>query len=68
MTIYTTFISIISLVFFVLENPDKHESLEILANTNDGKGALNGLAKSSMAAERFSTTLNVSDTWPLLLS
>ena len=59
-TMYTTFFAILSLVFFVLENPDKPGSHEILADANDGKEALNGLAKRSQAADRCSTALRVS--------
>jgi len=58
-TMYTTFFSIISLVYFVLENPDKAGSQEILADANDGKDALNGLALKSQAADRCSTALKV---------
>jgi len=60
---YTTFFSIISLVYFVLENLDKPGSEEILADVNDGKAALNGLAMRSQAADRCSTALKVS--WSL---
>jgi hypothetical protein len=59
-TMYTTFFSIISLVYYVLENPDKNGSSEILADAKDGKDALDGLAQRSMAADRCSTTLKVS--------
>jgi hypothetical protein len=59
-TMYTTFFAILSLVFFVLENPDKSGSQEILADANDGKDALNGLAKKSQAADRCSVALRVS--------
>ena len=58
-TMYTTFFAIISLVYFVLENPDKPGSQEILADANDGKEALKGLAKRSQAADRCSTVLKV---------
>ena len=58
-TMYTTFFAILSLVFFVLENPDKPGSQEILADANDGKEALQGLAKRSQAADRCSTALIV---------
>jgi len=44
----------------VLENPDKPGSKEILADANDGKAALNGLAMRSQAADRCSTALKVS--------
>jgi hypothetical protein len=59
-TMYTTFFAILSLVFFVLENPDKSGSQEILADANDGKDALKGLAKRSQAADRCSSALIVS--------
>lgn len=58
-TMYTTFFAILSLVFFVLENPDKDGSKEILADANAGKDALVGLARRSLAADRCSTTLQV---------
>jgi hypothetical protein len=58
-TMYTTFFAILSLVFFVLENPDKQGSQEILADANDGKETLMGLAKRSQAADRCSTVLIV---------
>lgn len=59
-TMYTTFFAILSLVYFVTENPDKPGSQEILADANDGKDALKGLAKRSQAADRCSTSLIVS--------
>ncbi|KAH8815871.1 fungal-specific transcription factor domain-containing protein [Xylogone sp. PMI_703] len=58
-TMYTTFFAILSLVFFVLENPDKDGSKEILADANAGKDALVGLARKSLAADRCSATLQV---------
>jgi hypothetical protein len=59
-TMYTTFFAILSLVFYVIENPDKPGSKEILADANAGRAALKGLAKLSMAADRCSTALDVS--------
>lgn len=59
-TMYTTFFAILSLVFFVLENPDKPGAMEILADANGGKDALNGLAQKSQAADRCSIALRVS--------
>ncbi|KAG9232522.1 fungal-specific transcription factor domain-containing protein [Amylocarpus encephaloides] len=56
-TMYTTFFSILSLVFFVLENPDKPGSKEILSDAMAGKHALEGLAKMSQAADRCSMAL-----------
>jgi hypothetical protein len=58
-TMYTTFFSILSLVFFVLENPNKSGSLEILSDAMDGKVALDGLARGSQAADRCSIALKV---------
>jgi hypothetical protein len=58
-TMYTTFFSILSLVFFVLENPNKSGSEEILADAMDGKEALDGLARGSQAADRCSIALKV---------
>lgn len=59
-TMYTTFFAILSLVFFVLENPDKAGSKEILADASSGRDALRGLARRSMAADRCSVALGVS--------
>ena len=64
-TMYTTFFAILSLVFFVLENLDKPGSHEILEDANDGKDALNGLARRSQAADRCSIALRVSAIFPL---
>ncbi|PBP28638.1 hypothetical protein BUE80_DR000246 [Diplocarpon rosae] len=57
-TMYTTFFAIITLAYFVLENPDKAGSPEILADANNGKDALQDLAKRSQAADRCSMTLS----------
>ncbi|KAG0646975.1 Activator of stress 1 [Hyphodiscus hymeniophilus] len=56
-TMYTTFFAVLSLVYFVLENPDKAGSQEILADASAGKEALAGLAKRSQAADRCSVAL-----------
>lgn len=58
---YTTFFAILSLVYFVLEHPDKPGSAEILADANDGNNALKSLAKRSQAADRCSIALRVSE-------
>ena len=58
-TMYTTFFAVLSLVFFVLENPDKPGSQEILADATGGKDALKGLARRSMAADRCAIALEV---------
>ncbi len=56
-TMYTTFFAILSLAFFVLENPTKRGTEEILANASAGRDALKALARTSMAADRCSQTL-----------
>ena len=61
--LYTEFFAIISLVFFVLENPDKPGSTEILADAKAGRDVIASLAQRSLAADRITTALNVS---PLL--
>ena len=57
---YTTFLAIMSLVFFALENPESKSSEEIIQDATTGKDILAGLAKSSMAADRCTQTLGVS--------
>ena len=58
--LYTEFFAIISLVFFVLENPDKPGSTEILADAKAGRDVIASLAQRSLAADRITTALNVS--------
>jgi len=58
-TMYTTFFAILSLVFYVLENPDSSTSQDILRDANEGKEVLASLAKRSMAADRCTITLAV---------
>lgn len=59
-TMYTTFFAILSLVFYVLENPNNSTSQDILRDANEGKEVLASLAKRSMAADRCTSTLAVS--------
>lgn len=56
---YTTFLAIMSLVFFALENPDSKSSEEIMQDAITGKDILARLAKGSMAADRCTGTLKV---------
>lgn len=56
---YTTFFSVISLVFFVLENPRSQMSENILKDAYEGKDTLAGLAAKSHAADRCSKVLAV---------
>ena len=59
-TIYTTFFAVLSLAYFVHENPDKPGSQEILTDALAGRDALKCLAKRNLAAKRCSNTLVVS--------
>ena len=57
---YTTYFAILSLVFFVVENPDTPTSQETLKDAMEGRETLASLAKRSMAADRCTKSLNVS--------
>ena len=56
---YTTFFSIISLVFYVLENPREDKIEDVLRDAYEGKDTLAGLAAKSHAADRCSKVLAV---------
>ena len=56
---YTTFFAIVSLVYFVLENPDSPTGKDILRDAMEGKDTLASLAKRSLAADRCSLSLSV---------
>jgi len=56
---YTTFFAVLSLVFFVIENPSSTTAKEILRDANEGRDTLASLAKRSMAADRCTQTLAV---------
>jgi hypothetical protein len=58
-TMYTTFFAIISLLYFVLENPNNPTSHELFREALEGKEVLAHFAKKSMAADRCTATLNV---------
>lgn len=60
-SMYTTFFAIVSILYFVLENPNSATSLELLRDAAEGKEVLAYFAKRSMAADRCSSALNVSD-------
>ncbi|GLI72991.1 gypsy retrotransposon integrase-like protein 1 [Penicillium ochrochloron] len=57
-TMYTTYFAILSLIFFVVENPDSPTAKDgVLKDAMEGKNTLAGLAKKSMAADRCSQSL-----------
>ncbi|KAF2628264.1 hypothetical protein BU25DRAFT_458105 [Macroventuria anomochaeta] len=57
-SMYTTFFAIVSILYFVLENPNSSTSLELLRDAAEGKEVLAYFAKRSMAADRCSSALN----------
>lgn len=59
---YTTYFAILSLVFFVIENPNSPTGQDILKDAVEGRDTLASLAKRSMAADRCTVSLVVSDT------
>lgn len=58
-TIYTTFFSVIALLYFVLENPTDVTSPAILGDAEIGRDLLSSLKDKSLAAKRCSTALLV---------
>ena len=56
---YTTYFAILSLVFFVLGNPDSPTAKEILKDAMEGRDTLAALAKRSLAADRCTHSLAV---------
>jgi hypothetical protein len=57
---YTTYFAILSLIFFVLANPDSPTRKEILKDAMEGRDTLAALAKRSLAADRVTHSLAVS--------
>lgn len=57
--LYTQFFAIISLVYYVLENPDKPGATEILADAREGSEVIASLSQRSIAAERITVALRV---------
>jgi len=56
-SMYTTFFAIVSILYFVLENPTNPTSFELLRDAVEGKEVLAYFSKSSMAADRCSAAL-----------
>ena len=57
---YTTYFAILSLLYFVLENPESSTSKDILKDAIEGRDTLANLATRSMAADRCTSSLTVS--------
>jgi hypothetical protein len=60
-SMYTTFFAIVSILYFVLENPTNPTSFELLRDAIEGKEVLAYFATRSMAADRCSIALKVSN-------
>ncbi|KZF24154.1 hypothetical protein L228DRAFT_266514 [Xylona heveae TC161] len=58
-TMYTTFFAILSLLFFVLQNPDSLTSQDLLRDAIEGRETLASLSNRSMAADRCSKSLTL---------
>jgi Fungal specific transcription factor domain len=56
---YTTYFAILSLIFFVLEDPESPTCKDILKDAMEGKDTLASLAKRSLAADRCTASLTV---------
>ena len=67
-TMYTTFFAILSLVYFVLENPKDSSAQAMLDDANAGKDALQSLAQRSQAADRCSQALRVRTSGSLIIA
>lgn len=57
--LYTEFFSVLSLVFYAIENPEKPGSAEVLADARAGRQMIADLAEKSLSAERVTHTLKV---------
>lgn len=55
---YTTFFSILSLVYFAAENPDNPTTEALMKDALEGRRVLASIAKRSMAADRCTATLD----------
>lgn len=58
--LYSQFFAILTLVFYTLENPDKQGSAEIYADANAGREMIASMAQRSLAADRITSSLDVS--------
>ncbi|KAF2637231.1 hypothetical protein P280DRAFT_521384 [Massarina eburnea CBS 473.64] len=56
-SMYTTFFAVMTLLYYVLENPNSPTSHELFRDAKEGKELLDDFAKRSMAADRCSATL-----------
>lgn len=60
--LYTEYFAVLSLVFFILENPGKPGTAEVLADARAGRQMIADVAEKSMAADILTKSLNVRKT------
>ncbi|PNS20134.1 hypothetical protein CAC42_5584 [Sphaceloma murrayae] len=58
-TVYLTFFSILSLVYFAAENPDNPTTQDLMKDALNGKANLASAAQRSMSADRCTATLDI---------
>ena len=56
---YTSFFSVLSLVYFAAENPDNPTTEAVMKDAHEGKQTLAQLSQRSMAADRCAATLDI---------
>lgn len=59
-TTYTQFFAVLSLLLYVVHNPNHPRALELFADAKLGKDCISGLTQRSLAADRVTIVLNVS--------
>lgn len=64
---YTQFFAVLSLLLYVLNNPDQPGVLDLFADAKLGKECISGFTQRSLAADRVNTALNVGEPCPMSL-
>ncbi|KAI5458857.1 fungal-specific transcription factor domain-containing protein [Mariannaea sp. PMI_226] len=55
---YTQFFAVLSIVLYVLHNPDKSGASELISDAKLGRDCISGLTQKSLAADRVTAALN----------
>jgi hypothetical protein len=63
---YTQFLAVLSLLSYVLNNPNQSGISEVFADAKLGRDCISGLTQRSLTADRVTTALNVSSNPPHL--
>ncbi len=59
-TTYTQFFAVLSVVLYVLHNPERLGASELISDAKLGRDCISGLTQRSLAADRVTAALNVS--------